>query len=149
MFPKMTFSFMTSFSILSHFALRNTGRGTRWQSRRMYWSSTISTNTSKIHLYMEQFSQRKPTENWQKIFYTTKAAGKSPRNQEQQQGWHHDGSSTPRRTLWRREYAQEQALGWGGPSPCQTSTGEQIEELDGPGLCSQGECVTRSLENKI
>lgn len=43
---------------------------------------------------MEQFSQ-KPTENWQKIFYTTKAAGKSPRNQEQQQRWHHDGSSTP------------------------------------------------------
>lgn len=56
MFPKMTFSFMTSFSILSHFALRNTGRGTKLQSRRM-WSSPLSTNTSKIHLDAEQFSE--------------------------------------------------------------------------------------------
>ena len=36
------------------------GGGSRWQNRRM-WSSPTPTNTSKIHLHGEQFSQKT---NW-------------------------------------------------------------------------------------
>lgn len=46
------------------------GGGSKWPSERML-ILPLPTNTSKIHLHVEQFSQ-KITGNWQKISYTTK-----------------------------------------------------------------------------
>ena len=83
------------------------GANGSWRQSRRMWNSPPSTNTLKIHLYVEQFSW-KANRNWQ-ITAQSKLQERSPCNEV---GWN-KGMRCPKRILKGREGPRGSVLALG------------------------------------